>query len=109
MRRITLVKKRLADGSLCRKCGEVAARMAELGHDAWIDREVVADEREPDGEGWQLAQRHGVATAPFFVVEQHGRTQVYTVYLKFVREVVGSGARPAPARQPELDAAGGAA
>lgn len=92
MRRITLVKKVLADGSPCRKCREVEARMAKNGHAAWVDRVVVADEREPESTGWQLAQEHGVNTAPFFVVEENGQTRIYTVYLKFVREVLRSGA-----------------
>ena len=87
MRRITLVKKVLADGSPCRKCREVEARMAKNGHDAWIDRVLVADEREPDSPGWAIARAHGVDRAPFFVVEENGATRIYTVYLKFVREV----------------------
>lgn len=96
MRRITLVKKLLADGSPCRKCREVEARMAKNGHDAWIDRVVVADERDPEGLGWQLAREHGVGSAPFFLVEENGRTRTYTVYLKFVRDVVTAGASPLP-------------
>ncbi len=90
MRRITLVKKVLADGSPCRKCREVEARMQRNGHDAWIDRVMVADERDPHGAGWQLAREHGVTTAPFFLVEENGQTRVYTVYLKFVREALRS-------------------
>ncbi|MDX1593340.1 MAG: hypothetical protein R3298_03760 [Gammaproteobacteria bacterium] len=104
MRRITLVKKLLADGTPCRKCRQVEARMADNGHDAWIDRVVVADERDPDGEGWRLAREHGVATAPFFLVEADGTTRAYTVYLKFVREVIQGDASgpPTPAQAFEL-------
>ena len=97
MRRITLVKKVLTDGSPCRKCREVEERMAKNGHDAWIDRIVIADERDPQSAGWQLAQEHGVHTAPFFVVEENGRTRIYTVYLKFVRETLRSGTPELPA------------
>ena len=93
MRRITLIKKVLADGSPCRKCREIEARMARNGHDAWVDRVVVADERHPDGPGWQLAQEHGVATAPFFLVEENGTTRIHTIYLRFVRDVI-HGDRP---------------
>jgi hypothetical protein len=93
MRRITLVKKVLADGSPCRKCREVEARMARNGHDAWIDRVVVADERDPESAGWALARAHGVDKAPFFLVEENGTARVHTVYLKFVRDVI-HGARP---------------
>ena len=56
MRRITLVKKVLADGLPCRKCREIGQRLEQNGHTAWIDRVVVADEREPHGEGWALAR-----------------------------------------------------
>jgi len=107
MRRITLVKKVLADGSPCRKCREIETRMAKNGHDAWVDRVVVADERDPESAGWQLAQEHGVNTAPFFVVEENGQTRIYTVYLKFVREALRSGAPELPtlARTLELSPA----
>ena len=52
-----------------------------------IDHVAVADEREPNSEGMQLARRHGVVVAPFFLVEQNGTTMVYTVYFEFVNEV----------------------
>ncbi len=88
MSRITLVKKIKADGAPCRKCADVLQRLERDGHLAAIDRVVVADERLPDGEGWALAARHGVASAPFFIVEENGAERVYTVYLHFVREVL---------------------
>ena len=93
MRRITLIKKVLADGSPCRKCREIEARMARNGHEAWVDRVIVADERHPDGTGSQLAREHGVATAPFFLVEENGTTRIHTIYLRFVRDVI-HGDRP---------------
>lgn len=88
MASLTLVKKIKADGSPCRKCADVLARLEREGHMAAIDRVVVADERDPDSEGWALAARHQVATAPFFVVEDGGVETVYTVYLQFLREVL---------------------
>lgn len=96
MRRITLVKKVLADGSPCRKCREVESRMEKNGHDAWVDRVVIADERDPESAGWALARNHDVTVAPFFLVEENGRTRIYTVYLKFVREVIRSGSPELP-------------
>lgn len=107
MRRITLVKKVLADGRPCRKCHEIGQRLEQNGHAAWIDRVVVADEREPHGEGWALACAHGVTVAPFFVVEEAGTTRVYTVYLKFVREVLGDAATRPTAALPGRDATAG--
>lgn len=88
MSRITLVKKIRADGSTCRKCAEVVQRLEREGYLENIDRVVVADERDAASEGWALAARHGVPGAPFFIVEEHGDERVYTVYFRFVREVL---------------------
>ena len=104
--RITFVKKILADGSPCAKCADVEARLATSGQMSHINRVVIADERNPDSEGMRLAAHHEVATAPFFIVEQHPEegiaqdgshrvatnTTVYTVYLRFARDVFGNGA-----------------
>ncbi|OGT84844.1 MAG: hypothetical protein A3H91_08865 [Gammaproteobacteria bacterium RIFCSPLOWO2_02_FULL_61_13] len=87
--RITMVKKILADGSPCRKCAEVETRLRDSGHLNRIDSIVIADERDPDSEGQKLARRHGVELAPFFIVEQDdGSTRVYTIFLRFLREVL---------------------
>ena len=94
---ITFVKKVLAAGAPCAKCDDVERRLRRSGLLARIDRVVVADERDADSEGMRLARRHQVEIAPFFVVEDHGRTTVYTVYLKFVREIFES-PRPGSAR-----------
>ncbi|MCE2459257.1 MAG: hypothetical protein J4F38_00535 [Pseudomonadales bacterium] len=97
--RITFVKKILADGQPCRKCADVESRLAESGQMSHIDRVVIADERDPASEGMRLAMLHDVVKAPFFIVEhttdkQHSdedgpRITVYTVYLRFVRDVFG--------------------
>ena len=97
--RITFVKKILADGRPCAKCADVEARLVESGRMSRIDRVVVADERDGESEGMRLAARHGVGTAPFFIVdhtadathpdEDEPGTTVYTVYLRFVRDVFG--------------------
>lgn len=84
---ITFVKKILADGTACRKCAEVEARLRNQGYWPRIDRVLVADEREPTGEAWALAETHGVRVAPFFLVANGAQTQVYTIYLQMVREV----------------------
>lgn len=86
---ITLVKKIKADGSPCRKCGDVIERLERDGMWGRIDRVVVADERDPASEGWRLAARFGIERAPFFVVERPGEpARVYTVYLRLLREVL---------------------
>lgn len=86
---ITLVKKIKADGSPCRKCGDVLERIGRDGVWSRIDRVVIADERDPSSEGMRLAERHGVERAPFFLVERPGEpVQVYTVYMRLLREVL---------------------
>lgn len=87
--RITMVKKIKADGSPCRKCSDVERRLADGGHLRRINRLVVADERDPASEGMRLAAHHKVDLAPFFIVEREdGTTEVYTVYFRFLREVL---------------------
>lgn len=86
---ITFVKKILEDGSPCAKCADVQQKLEESGYMERIDRVLEADERDPDSEGMKVAREHQVNRAPFFVVEREGQAPlVYTIYLKFVREVL---------------------
>ena len=87
--RITFVKKILANGQPCAKCAEIEQRLEAAGHLQRIDRVVVADERDGDSAGMRLAARHDVSVAPFFIVEEGDQTTVYTVYLRFAKEVLG--------------------
>ena len=50
-----------------------------------ITNTVTADERDDQSLGMQLAARHGVKLAPFFIVEDGSETRVYTVYFKFIK------------------------
>lgn len=106
---VTFVKKVLADGSPCRKCADVEARLDAGNHWPAIDRTVIADERDAASEGMQIAARLGVERAPFFVVENSGETIVYTVFFKFLKEVLGAPTSAAEDAQavlranPELD------
>jgi hypothetical protein len=87
--KITFVKKILADGSPCSKCADVIEKLENSGQMARIDEILIADERDPQSPGMQLAKRYQVDRAPFFVVEKPGQeAQIYTVYLKFVKEVL---------------------
>lgn len=87
--RITLVKKILADGSLCAKCNDVQEKLQENDQEKFLDETLIADERDPQSPGMQLAQRLNVQRAPFFVVEKEGEEpEVYTVYFKLVKEVL---------------------
>ena len=87
--KITLVKKILADGSPCKKCGNVLDKLESSGQISRIDNIVIADERDPQSEGMQLAAKYEVDRAPFFIVEEEGEEPaIYTVYMKFVKEVL---------------------
>lgn len=87
--KITLVKKILKDGSDCKKCGDVMAKLESSGHIQRIDEIAIADERDPASEGIALAKKYSVDRAPFFIVEKDGEeAEVYTVYMKFLKEVL---------------------
>ena len=89
---ITMVKKIMKDGSPCRKCAEVLSQLEDNKLLDRIDQIVVADERDPDSEGMLLAKKHNVSLAPFFIVEEAGQpAMIYTVYFKFVKEVLSGG------------------
>ncbi len=107
--RIVFVKKILANGEPCAKCADVERRLEQSGHVQRIDEVVVADERDPNSAGMRLAAKHGVAVAPFFLVEDGDQTKVYTIYLRFAKEVLGAAAKPVDEAQellranPDLD------
>ncbi len=87
--KITLVKKILADGSPCKKCGDVLAKLEANDQMQHIDEVLVADERDNTSAGMVLANKYSVDRAPFFIVEKEGHEPViYTVYFKFVKDVL---------------------
>ncbi|UTF60590.1 hypothetical protein [Gilvimarinus sp. DA14] len=87
--KITLVKKILRSGSACRKCIEVQNKLEESGQLDRIDQILEAREDDPQSPGMLLAQQYEVDRAPFFIVEEEGKpARVYTVYMKFVAEVL---------------------
>lgn len=86
--KITLVKKILADGSPCKKCADVLNKLESGGYMSRIDEVLIADERDASSEGVVLAKELNVDRAPFFVVKNGDTTEVYTVYMKFVKEVL---------------------
>jgi len=87
--KITLVKKVLADGSPCKKCGEVMEKIEAANQMQYIDEIVIADEADKSSEGMVLAAKYDVSRAPFFIVEQDdGATEIFTIYFKLVKEVL---------------------
>lgn len=88
--KITLVKKVLEDGSPCAKCGDVQEKLDQKDQMRFIDETVIADVRDENSRGMELAREHKVNRAPFFIVEREGgEAEIYTVYFKFAKEVLG--------------------
>ena len=83
---ITMVKKRLADGTECRKCQEATTYLQSRGLWARIDEIVWAHEGDVTSPGTVLGQRLGVERAPFFVVRDERGEAVYVSVLQLVRE-----------------------
>lgn len=87
--KITLVKKILTDGSPCAKCRDVQQKLEENDQLRFIDRTLIADVRDEQSPGMKIAREHSVGRAPFFLVEREGQeAEIYTVYFKFVKEVL---------------------
>jgi hypothetical protein len=87
---ITMVKKRLADGSECRKCLEASDHLHSRGLWDRIDEVVWAQEGDEASPGMRLSAHLGVERAPFFVVQEgSGEQTVYVSVLQLVRERLG--------------------
>ena len=86
---VTMVKKKLADGSDCRKCAEVSAYLGQHGFSDRIDEVVWAHENDPDSPGMVLGKRLGVERAPFFVVRDERGETVYRSVLQLIQERFG--------------------
>jgi hypothetical protein len=82
-----MVKKKMKDGSDCRKCAEVTEFLQSRGLWSRIDEIVWAVEEDPQSPGAVLGARLGVERAPFFVVrDDAGDEKVYTSALKLIQE-----------------------
>lgn len=84
---VTMVKKRLKDGSDCRKCADATEHLERRGLIDRIDAVVWAVEDDPTSPGMLLGARLGVTRAPFFVVrDDTGNEQVYTSVLSLIQD-----------------------
>lgn len=105
---VTMVKKKLADGSDCRKCAEVTALLERRGFWGRIDEIVWAREGEPDSPGMVLGARFGVPSAPFFIVRDERGEAVYTSAIQLIQERFGQAVSTAErAREVDPDDVGG--
>ncbi len=82
---ITMVKKTLLGGKPCKKC--LQAEDVLKRRDLWgrIDEVVHAVEGDDDSPGMQLARRHGIEIAPFFVVRDDQGERVYDSVLRLMK------------------------
>jgi hypothetical protein len=83
---VTMVKKRLADGSECRKCEEATRLLKSRGLWDRVDEVIWALEDDPTSAGMVLGERYGADNAPFFVVRDERGEAVYTSVLQLVRD-----------------------
>lgn len=83
---ITMVKKELRDGRPCRKCEQAMDTL--MARKLWqrIDEVVVAREGDASSPGAQLAARHQVDVAPFFIVRDETGEQVYTSVMQLIKD-----------------------
>ncbi len=86
---ITMVKKRLQDGSECRKCAEAMDHLRNRGLLDRIDEIVWAEEGDPRSPGILLGERLKVERAPFFIVRDGNEEKVYVSVLRLIGERLG--------------------
>src|SRR4029079_17690921 len=83
---ITMVKKRLADGSECRKCEEATAHLKSRGLWDHVTEIVLAHEDDDSSHGMVLSRHHGVDSAPFVLVRDDNDVAIYLSVLQLVRD-----------------------
>jgi hypothetical protein len=105
---ITMVKKRLRDGSECRKCNQAVEQLRNRNLLDRIDETVWAEEGNPNSPGIRLGIEHRVEQAPFFIVRDGSRVEVYTSVMRLIRERLGqSVTEEEEAKQIDPDDVGG--
>ena len=104
---ITMVKKRLADGTDCRKCAEATDHLRSRGLLDRIDEVVWAEEGDPSSPGIVLGARLGVERAPFFIVRDERGEKVYTSVLQLVQRLGQAVSTTERARDVDPDDVGG--
>jgi hypothetical protein len=93
-----MVKKRLVDGTECRKCREASEHLKARGLWDRVDEVIWAIETDPESPGMRLGCELGVDRAPFFLVRDDGvgPSAVYVSVLQLVRDRLG---QPVSARE----------
>lgn len=104
--RVTMVKKQLASGEPCRKCGQAEDMLRR--RDLWtlVNEVVIADERDPKSPGMLLAEKHQIELAPFFLVDDGSSTRVFDSAIKLAKEVLGPLKKVTEQAKPIVETAG---
>jgi phosphoadenosine phosphosulfate reductase len=97
---VTMVKKRLKNGQPCDKCVQAEELLKRRGLWERIDEVVWADESDDSSPGMVLAREKDVKLAPFFIVREGEREEVYTSALGFIKERLGTDAKSEASDQP---------
>lgn len=95
---VVIVKKLVSDGSFCRKCRDVSARLHESGLDDYISYSAVVSADQTQTEGVALARHFQITSAPFFLVRNDGDErcgendgwQAHTSFLQVKRLILDS-------------------
>jgi phosphoadenosine phosphosulfate reductase len=91
-----MVKKLLLSGEPCAKCAQAEDMLRGRGVWDQIDEVVWAKEGDPESPGAQLARRHGVDLAPFFIIERPGLgAEVVESTLKLLKLIKEAGSMAA--------------
>jgi len=85
-----MVTLRYPKGSHCPKCEEAKQYLTQKGLIDRIDRIVPAQPNDPAAEGSQLAAKHAVDIAPFFIVRDGAGEQVYRSVVKLTKQVLSA-------------------
>ncbi|CDN14840.1 hypothetical protein RintRC_1179 [Richelia intracellularis] len=76
------------DGNPWRKSAKVLNNLQELNLLGKIDEIIAAVQRQASSEGFNLANKYQVESAPFcFVNHDEGLTRVYTAYHPFIKNL----------------------
>ncbi len=108
---VTMIKKELLDGSPCQKCAQAEALLRRRGLWQLIDEVVLAREADPESPGMALARSRGVMLAPFFIVRDDRREELFTSVLELIshRLAPAAASGPLPATSGAPGAENGAA
>jgi len=85
-----MVKKRLRDGSECRKCAQATQQLEARGLLGRIDEILEAREGDSSSPAGKLAERFGIDTAPFFIVRDDSGEHVYTSVMRLIQDRLGA-------------------